>query len=514
VVVGEQNMTSSVFELCEHTLNKAVQTRSSDELQKFLEELSDVPGSTADGVRHFIRGGLALNAREFKSAIAEYQNARDVFGSIGYNLGKAHAASQLGIVLHMTDDYNQALECYRSAMLIFSELDQIRGVASVTGNMGLLYTHTGKHLEAMECYQRALAFNERIGDKRYAAITTSCLGQLSVSLGNRVEAFEYYQQSLELYKEIDSKDGIAIVTGNIGIVYYESGNYPEALEHFHIAFDIGEARGDTRSIAIVAGNLGNAYTAIRKTELAIEYYKKSIALQEVNENKKGIAHVSLGLGRVYQTMGDYQSSQHYFRQAFNLFKEIGLLDDCASAVCALASLFVVNKDIDAAERIMKELSSLEYTRPFTIIDVERMRAELLLYKGRFDEAKSIIQSAIELAGLHEYRSKQAECYGLMCRLAEGINDIDEYIENHKQYDTLAKEISGKDAAIKLAIQSKDRELRKERDEREKERMVLYSALPKSVADRLIRGTSMIADDYDNAAILFMDVVGLPVTAVS
>ena len=47
----------------------------------------------------------------------------------------------------------------------------------------------------------------------------------------------------------------------------------------------------------------------------------------------------------------------------------------------------------------------------------------------------------------------------------------------------------------------------ESKERENERALLFGALPKSVADRMIRGEQVTGDQFEHAAVLFTDVVG-------
>lgn len=58
------------------------------------------------------------------------------------------------------------------------------------------------------------------------------------------------------------------------------------------------------------------------------------------------------------------------------------------------------------------------------------------------------------------------------------------------------------------MQAKEREIRAEREERERERAILYSTLPKSVADRMVKGEKVTGDHFEHAVILFTDIVGI------
>jgi len=58
----------------------------------------------------------------------------------------------------------------------------------------------------------------------------------------------------------------------------------------------------------------------------------------------------------------------------------------------------------------------------------------------------------------------------------------------------------------LTMMEAERGIAKGRTEREKERAILFGALPKEIADRMVRGEE-VSDHIDAASVVFVDIVG-------
>jgi len=91
-------------------------------------------------------------------------------------------------------------------------------------------------------------------------------------------------------------------------------------------------------------------------------------------------------------------------------------------------------------------------------------------------------------------------------LAAKRNDLAGYIEHNTAFLDIKEEIRGQDAMRKMAMLEAEQHIEAERIEKEKHRALLHNTLPPSIADRVLRG-EQVNDAYENAAVLFMDLVG-------
>ena len=105
------------------------------------------------------------------------------------------------------------------------------------------------------------------------------------------------------------------------------------------------------------------------------------------------------------------------------------------------------------------------------------------------------------------RAEAANYHRSLRDLAQKRNDFVGYIEHNNEYQRITEEVRGRDATLKMAMMEAERNMEGERREREKERTLLYGALPESVANRMLRGEDVSGDHFDHASVMFLDVVG-------
>ena len=85
--------------------------------------------------------------------------------------------------------------------------------------------------------------------------------------------------------------------------------------------------------------------------------------------------------------------------------------------------------------------------------------------------------------------------------------LGELIDELRRIKEIEKEIRSDDLKKKLAVQSKQREIDSAQQEAEKHKALLYGALPREIADRMLAGDDVSGDHYDHAAVLFLDIGG-------
>jgi class 3 adenylate cyclase len=90
-------------------------------------------------------------------------------------------------------------------------------------------------------------------------------------------------------------------------------------------------------------------------------------------------------------------------------------------------------------------------------------------------------------------------------LALKQNNLASYVEHNNEYTRITEEVNGKETALKLAMQAKQREIDAREREHAQHMAVLHSTLPKHIADRVARG-EQVNDHFDNATVIFLDIV--------
>ena len=134
-------------------------------------------------------------------------------------------------------------------------------------------------------------------------------------------------------------------------------------------------------------------------------------------------------------------------------------------------------------------------------------AQIYLGVDDVDKAKQVITAWLEHKIDSEEQAAQMDAHKLLMDIAKRTGAFEDYIAHNEQYQSLKDKVFGAETARKVALREKHEEIAAERAIRERERALLYGALPREVADRLIRGEDVSGDHYDDAAVLFMDIAG-------
>jgi adenylate cyclase len=426
--------------------------------------------------------------------------------ALGTTQARALSANARGIAAMFADKHADALECYDVALGLYQELGDRSGAARVIGNIGSVQLELGSFKEALENYQRALDVHIERGERNSVAIMSMGIGNVHRSTDNYSAALEWYHRALQIYKECEDRMGEAGVSKGIGNVHSSTGNYPAALEFYHRALHLHEEQGDRLGAARVTASIGLVYNRFGNYDAALEQYHRALAVHDELGTRSDIAMVCSNIGSVHGNTNNHTAALEYFRRALPLFEEMGFQLGVAGVTSNIASALAHSGSLTEAEALLHTLDAMEINVPGIVLTREEARASLQEQTGNTEDAMATFQAALEIARTHGLALEQAGIHKALRELCQKRNDFAGYIEHNNEYTRITDEINGKETATKLAMQEKQREIDAKDREHEKHLTVLHSTLPKHVAERVARG-EVVNDHYDNASVIFLDIVG-------
>jgi len=392
----------------------------------------------------------------------------------------AKVCNILGNVYRNLSNYPKALEYSSKALHINEEIGNKSGIAVNLGNIGIVYHQLSDYPKALEYYSKALHINEEFGNNGGIAINLGNIGIVYYKLTEYPKALEYYSKALHIYEEIGNKDGIASNLNNIGIVYSNLLDYPKALEYYSKALHIYEEIGNKGGISINLGNIGIVYVSLSDYSKALEYYSKALHINEEIGNKVSIANNIGNIGSVYWNLSDYPKALEYYSKALSIFEEIGNKDGIASSLLNIGAVYA--------------------SKESTYCDAKK--------------AEEYLQKAILLA--EEIGAKEVikEAFETLHSLRRNEKQFEEALEFHLKAIALEKEIQSIEAKKQAdsfdnerKTAEREKQLAVERAEAATVKRILHNILPVNIADRIINKETFIADHFDSASVLFMDLVG-------
>ncbi|RPI66107.1 MAG: hypothetical protein EHM43_11865, partial [Ignavibacteriae bacterium] len=359
---------------------------------------------------------------------------------------------------------------------------------------------------AIEHYQRAMELHRAVYDRANEAKDAAQLGAVYSIMGDFPGALEHFHHALAIVEELNDAAGIAQQAFNIGQAHNSTGDYPSALEFYLRSLRQFENLGDRAGMARVTGAIGTAHANGGNRVDALAQYEIALQMHEEAGNRLGVAQVIGNLGTLHVETNDLSAALDDYRRAMAIHEELGNDMGAAGMMINICFVLLDTNRLDEARELIARFESLNINDPRIRIIQYNLTAHLREHEGNLEEANSFFETALEEAMKFGLRNEASDLHKAMRDLSEKRDDFKAYIRHNNAYAQLSDEIKGKEAALKMVMQQKQREIESIEKERARERTVLYSTLPKHVADRMVRG-ERVTDHFDAVSVMFLDIVG-------
>jgi class 3 adenylate cyclase len=442
-------------------------------------------------------------------------NALQTLATEMEDVGTPHATAvseeARGWISYILSEYTEALAAFQQAAATYEQLGEDADAARVTGYVGEVYRSFGDSVKALEFTERALGIYVSLNDTAGIARAHNLIGMVYISMDELPFALEHLRRALSIVNELGNKAAAAHITNNLSIVYRLSGDYASALDHAQQALEVFTELGDRSNIARATNNSGSIHEYTGNIDLALENYMRALEIFTQTGERDSIAGMIGNIGVIHQRRGETSLAQQHYREALDLFTELGDKTGVARMTTNLSDLMLESGAYDEARRILETLDHLQSFEPVIQFGITLQSGKLLEHDGDLDTAASVYADAATLARMHALRDREVIAHAALRELAERRNDLPAYIEHNNEYTRLNEELRGKDASIRIAMLTREREIVEREKEMQKYMAVLRSTLPATIADRVARG-ERVNDQFDNASVMFLDIVGF--TAMS
>ena len=306
----------------------------------------------------------------------------------------------------------------------------------------------------------------------------ACLGEIELMLGNMEEANNILFSALQEAKELN--DSLLIVYSTLPVMrlMMTSGEFEQALEVGQNALDLSIRENDFDSQASLLNSLGAIYHVQGNLELANQCFEKSLKLMLMhknidldpviyrnlgiiaydfeddidksvnllskayqlylsNSNELGMIDVNNSLGRIFLEQGDFENGFAKFTMAYELGKQIGVIEIIATCGMNLGTCCFRQNNFDLAERYYREaIDEFRKLDHFGLIQTHFSLAELEKAKNNQLMAKTHFLNALEEANRRNASQLESEILVELAIIAEQQNNLSE----QRMYNERAVEI--------------------------------------------------------------------------
>ncbi|MCS3799932.1 ATP-binding protein [Niastella sp. OAS944] len=262
---------------------------------------------------------------------------------------------------------------------------------------------------------------------------------------DKIDSIQYYADYIS--KEADL---LKYNRGNVlslrlkGICEDLSNNYEKAIEYYLQSLQAARLIKAPEYELAALSDLAIAYFAIREPEKAKEFYLQCARMTEGDGKIPSLINTYNNLAVIYTQLKQYDSSRILLEKAVQLGRPLerrGLIS-LSSTYNNLGNLYFKEKMYDAAlPYFHQNLVRHSNNNDLSSLWVAKLNlADVFIEKRQFDSATIYAEGAMEIAQRLESKSKEADSYSILAKLAE-------YSGNYKKAYQYVKDWYSLDTAI-------------------------------------------------------------------
>lgn len=220
---------SSLPELADHSAALAWLDAERDNVRAMFELPDSAVQASLWQLAYTLRGYYFLT-KQWKDWEHTHEIALVGARSSGNQYAEAQTCNNLGLALLEQGRWDDAAEHYEQARELFETVGDIHGVSNALANRATVLHYQGAHEPALQENERALAAYERAGSSRNAAITLRSMALIEVDLGRCDEAIMHFHRALERFRDLDLQLDTTMALNGLGEAHHAAGRLIEAQQ--------------------------------------------------------------------------------------------------------------------------------------------------------------------------------------------------------------------------------------------------------------------------------------------
>lgn len=348
-------------------------------------------------------GDLAMAASEAGPAADLYERALALAGpERTWGLSQAVVLANLGEARYWLGDFEGAVGPLSRALELGGEDPRVRAHACrYLADIELSIRGDREH--AGELFDQALAAARELGDPWTLARTLLVAAWAPYWRGEMHHARAMFEEALEVARSNPEGDPWAEARALVMLATVESetGDELRSLDLAAEALAIAEGSGDRFSTAVAREAVGSALRRLWRLEEALAHLDAAVAAFRELGARWELASALTSRGLAHRFAGRLEEALADLREAYRLCRELKERSLVTWTAAVLAKALVAAGEIDAARRVLGEVSATARPEgPGTVDWLLDAEAEILLAEGQRWEA---LERAMEVLRLERER---------------------------------------------------------------------------------------------------------------
>ena len=347
------------------------------------------------------------------------REAYDVFLAAGNRLEAADALRLTADRLGSQGRYREAIAEYERALTILGSLGEEEKIGAALNNMAINYTKTGELDRAEDLYRQAQAKFEKAGDASNAGTALSNVADTVFARGQLANAARLYEQVIDTQPATDPGSS-AYSVYQLASVLLEQGRLADARSHATKAVEaIRPIEGAYQYLTSAMTVLGNVRRAEGDLAAARHEYTQSLALREKTGELDLVAESQASLAELALDEGRPGEAEPLLRKAIAQFEKESGSTDAASAGVLLSRALLMQGKRDEARAALQHALEIGRTNP----DPE-FRIPAGVQAARLEAAEGQTRSAVAKLSAAVAEARRLGYYQLECEARLALGELE------------------------------------------------------------------------------------------
>jgi tetratricopeptide (TPR) repeat protein len=289
--------------------------------QEILDELTDLNDSS---VIEFMAGlyielgNIALQERNFDTAIMHFQNAQKVYEKLKDKQNLAGIYHNLGVAFQEKGDLDTASNYHQQALQIHEEKGDSYHASSEYFELGIIAFQQNDFDLAISQFNKALKIREDLGDWERAANIYYYLGMVARNQNDSVVAKQNLRKALKIQEDSNNLPRLAGTYQELGSVAYVEENFDDAIAYYQKALQVYECLDYPHETANTYHNLGQALKKQHRHDDAAKSYRAAADFFHRYRNWEWFAKSLRFLGDALEWQEDFAGALEAYLQAVSI----------------------------------------------------------------------------------------------------------------------------------------------------------------------------------------------------
>jgi len=283
---------------------------------------------------------------------------------------------------------------------------------------------------------------------------------------DKKDSLKYYSEFIEKHaRRLDYNKG-TVFTLRLNGYYAELSNYYEEALSFYLQ-SLAEAR---RLKAVeyeisALSDLAIVYTAVKEPREAKKFYQQAAELVRQRGEVGSVISTYINLGVIFTQLEMYDSAMYVLNEALRLGKPVEARIDLSSLYNNLGNVYFKKKEYDQALQFFRDNYNQHRDEGnISSFWVDNLNmADVFVEQKRYDSALLYASKALRLSTQLESKSKEADSYALLAKLAEAQGNYKQAHEYLRKWYSLDTAIVNSDtyrtiAELQEKFDARDREV--------------------------------------------------------